>query len=143
MPLRLLAFTIIHLLCVPLMAQVVQQPVVQQFSADTVVSVPDRGSIRIGGVNSASSARNSAGPFRSGTSTGFDRSASQATATVWIHDFAAMDRALLEEAARKQAGRADLQSQSSSPSKPALTAKEVLLRHRAMQQLDARWALRR
>lgn len=140
---RLLVLSVIHLLSIPLMAQVVQQPVVQQFSADTVVSVPDRGSIQIGRVNGARTARGTAGPFRSGTSTGFDRNASQVTASVWIHDFASMDRALLEEAARKKASRSVSLPSTPGRPEPVSSAREVLLRHRGGQQLDARWALGR
>lgn len=80
-------------------AQVVtiQQPVVQQFSVNTVVSVPDRGSALLGGVSSARAGRTSFGPLRSGSSIGRSISHSSATVHVWIHDFEAMDRELLRQ----------------------------------------------
>ena len=74
----------------------VQQPVVGVFGVDTVVSVPDRGGAFLGGLNTGASGRNTAGPFRSGTSTGFSRSGSRVEASVYIHDFEAMDQALLQ-----------------------------------------------
>ena len=78
-------------------AQAVQQPVVDVFSVDTVVSVPDRGSMFIGGVRSQAQGRSTAGPLRSGTAWGQASAASSATTRVWIHDFEAMDAALLAE----------------------------------------------
>ena len=74
----------------------VQQPVFQQFSAGTTVSVPDRGAAFIGGVGQAGSARRSFGPFRSGTGSGMFAESSSLHARVWIHDMAAMDRELLD-----------------------------------------------
>jgi hypothetical protein len=73
----------------------VQQPVVATNSVRTTVSVPDRGSALLGGVNSAQSGRSSYGPLRSGTSTGLSRSASSMSTSVYIHDLRAMDEALL------------------------------------------------
>ena len=73
----------------------VQQPVVATNSVRTTVSVPDRGSALLGGVNSAQSARSSYGPLRSGSSIGLSRSASSMSTSVYIHDLRAMDEALL------------------------------------------------
>ena len=82
----------------PARAQVVvQQPVVDLFSVDTVVSVPDRGSATLGGVRQNASGRSTAGPFRSGTAWGQASAASSASTHVWIHDFEAMDATLLAE----------------------------------------------
>ena len=81
----------------------VQQPEVSVFSVDTVVSVPDRGSAFLGGVGSARSARNSSGIFRNGSSLGGDRSHAGMSVGVYIHDFAAMDEALLNSAPRRNA----------------------------------------
>jgi hypothetical protein len=75
----------------------VQQPVVEQFGVGTTVSVPDRGSALLGGVGSAASGRITTGPFRSGSSVGLSRQASSARVHVFIHDFEAMDAALLHE----------------------------------------------
>lgn len=75
----------------------VQQPVVERFSVGTTVSVSDRGSMLLGSVGSAASGRNVAGPFRSGYGIGREARHSAMTAHVYIHDFAAMDAALLNE----------------------------------------------
>ena len=80
----------------------VQQPVFQTFSAATTVSVPDRGSAFIGGVGSAAASRSSSGfgPLRAGSSAGSSHEHSGLSAHVYIHDFAEMDRVLLEQAGR-------------------------------------------
>lgn len=76
----------------------VQQPVVRNFSVNTVVSVPDRGGATLGGVKGAGESRTSFGPFRPGTATGLFREHAGASAHVYVHDFEAMDRMLLERA---------------------------------------------
>ncbi len=73
----------------------VQQPVVGQFSATTTVSVPDRGSMHLGSVNSARSGRVTTGPFRNGSSFGQELTGSSLSVGVWIHDLRAMDEAIL------------------------------------------------
>ena len=79
----------------------VQLPTFSFFSVGTTVSVPDRGSVTMGGVNRASSGRNEFGtpllPFRpfKNTAIGTERSASSVRATAYIHDFDAMEEALL------------------------------------------------
>lgn len=73
----------------------VQQPVVGTSSVNTTVSVPDRGRIYLGGTSSAQSGRSQYGPFRSGPSSGYTRSATSMSATVYIHDLHAMDEELL------------------------------------------------
>lgn len=73
----------------------VQQPVIQNFSVRTSVSVPDRGAASLGGVSSAASSRSASGPFRSGSSVGLSRESSSASAHVFIHDLRAMDEAIL------------------------------------------------
>ncbi len=146
--------------------QGIQLPVVQQVQVDTVVTVPDRGAARIGGVSTAGSARNGSGLFRPGTSTGSYREASVVETHVWIHDFESMDRALLEQAPVQQtpvrsvgratvpltsAERQRLQFQQQRHSTTATanssvqrpSAAEILKRHRGSGQLDARWALTR
>src|SRR5262245_3596864 len=76
----------------------VQQPRQQVFQAGTVVSVPDRGSAFLGGVRSASSGRNSAFGIPGNVGIGRSSSAASTTVHVTIHDFEAMDKALLREA---------------------------------------------
>ena len=74
---------------------VVQQPVVGVTSVNTSVSVPDRGSMFLGGVSSAQSGRSQYGPLRSGTSSGFTRQSSSISTNVYIIDLQAMDEAIL------------------------------------------------
>lgn len=75
--------------------QGIQQPVVGSTSVSTSVSVPDRGSVFLGGVSSAQSARGQYGPLRSGTFRGMARQATSISTNVHIHDLHAMDEALL------------------------------------------------
>ena len=70
---------------------VIQQPVIQQFHVDTVVSVPDRGAMFLGGVGRNAGARNRFGFSPIGSSVGRSTSASSASAHVRIHDFEEMD----------------------------------------------------
>jgi len=76
---------------------VVQLPTFSAFSVGTTVSVPDRGSVFLGGIGRASSGRSESGvpllplrPFRN-SSISAARSASGAQVTVTIHDFDALD----------------------------------------------------
>jgi hypothetical protein len=86
----------------------VQQPVVQVFGVNTTVVVPDRGSSLLGSVSSAGDTRSTNGFSPFGASIGSFRNHSSQTATVYIHDFEAMDEALLN------AGR----GQIAEPSRP-------------------------
>lgn len=76
----------------------VQLPTYSFFGTSTTVSVPDRGSVYMGGVKYAQSGMNQFGapllPF-SNRSFGTSRSASSARVSVFIHDFDAMDEYLL------------------------------------------------
>lgn len=78
----------------------VQQPVLQDFSVDTTVTVPDRGTALLGSVRSGAAGRTSYGfgPFRNGNSRGYNLSGSSVTSSVSIHDLRAMDEALLATA---------------------------------------------
>lgn len=83
----------------------VQLPTFSFFSVGTTVSVPDRGSVYMGGVKRAATGRNEFGtpllpfrPFRN-TAIGSERSASQMRVTAYIHDFEAMEEALLGQPA--------------------------------------------
>lgn len=79
----------------------VQLPTYSYFSVGTTVSVPDRGSTYLGGVNRASSGMNEFGvplmPFRN-RSIGSERSASNMRVSAYIHDFEAMEEAILRQA---------------------------------------------
>ncbi|HEX3870994.1 MAG TPA: hypothetical protein VHV77_11185 [Pirellulales bacterium] len=75
----------------------VQLPSFEYFTVDTTVSVPDRGSVVIGGINSSGrGGYNSGTPFlpsqRAGGST---MGASQMSVHAMIHDMSAMDAAIL------------------------------------------------
>jgi len=93
----------------------VQLPTFSFFSVGTTVSVPDRGSVYMGGVKRAATGRNEFGapmlpfrPFRN-SAIGMERSASSVRATAYIHDFDAMEEALMGQAS-------SLQSSSYRPS---------------------------
>jgi hypothetical protein len=98
----------------------VQQPVLGVNSVSTSVSVPDRGRAHLGSISRARDSRTHFGPFRPGTSTGFDREHSGLSVGVSIHDFEAMDRYLLSQG-------------TSAPDNPQLTGNA---RH-AWEQLSA------
>ncbi len=90
--------------------QAVQLPTFSQFSTSTTVSVPDRGSAFMGGINRSSSGRNSFRspllpfrPFRN-TAIGSEQSAMNMHVSAWIHDFEAMDEYLLGQPARTVQG---------------------------------------
>lgn len=87
----------------PAQAITVQEPVFGSFGIGTTVSVPDRGGAFLGGVSRAASARNTFGPFRSGTNTGISRQAGGLTANVHILDMRELDQAVLSSA-RPDAG---------------------------------------
>jgi len=78
----------------------VQLPTYSAFNANTTVTVPDRGSVYLGGVKRAASGVNEFGtpllPFRN-RSYGGERSASSLWVSVYIHDFEAMDEYLLSQ----------------------------------------------
>ncbi len=76
----------------------VQQPVVGSTGVATSVSVPDRGTTFLGGVNSAASSRTSYGPVRTGTTRTSSLTATSITASVHIIDLQAMDEAILNSA---------------------------------------------
>lgn len=85
--------------------QTVQQPVVRQFGVGTAVSVPDRGRAHLGGISKGAAGRKTYGPLRNGTSSGIEYSTSSQSASVYIFDFDAMDRELLETAERESIRR--------------------------------------
>ena len=97
--------------------QVIQLPTFNQSSVSTTVMVPDRGSTLLGGVNRSSAGRVSHGvpglgrlpmfgrPFNN-NSIGRMQSAGSMRVTATIHDFDAMDRMLLDQAAARRPSRA-------------------------------------
>jgi len=85
------------LLTTPAVAQhiTVQQPVFENFGVQTAVTVPDRGSVYLGGVNSAAAGRSSFGFPRTSTSTGVETRGSSVQVGVFIHNLQEVDAALL------------------------------------------------
>ncbi len=83
-------------------ANAVQLPTFSFFSVDTTVSVPDRGSASLGGISSSQAGSNQFGaplvPFGN-RSIGSSSRVAGASVTATIHDFEAMDTALLGETA--------------------------------------------
>lgn len=79
----------------------VQLPTYRTFGVRTAVTVPDRGSVYLGGINRAYSGRNEFGtpllPFGN-RSFGTQRSASGVSVSVYIHDFEELERELLSRA---------------------------------------------
>ncbi|MGD9856069.1 MAG: hypothetical protein AB7U20_14085 [Planctomycetaceae bacterium] len=77
---------------------VVQQPVVQQFGVHTAGSVPDRGSLLLGSVSSSRTWSRSPGPSLPSSLSVRSSEHSAASVHVFIHDFDAMDQAVLAAA---------------------------------------------
>jgi hypothetical protein len=76
---------------------VVQQPSFQQSTTSSTVVVPDRGATGLGGTGSAAAVGSMSGPVPLGTSRAGGTNAGRMEARVWVHDFEAMDAALLGE----------------------------------------------
>ncbi len=102
------------------LAQAVQLPTFNSFSASTTVLVPDRGSVSLGGVSSASSGRTQRGvpglaglgrPFNN-VGIGNSTTAANARISAHIHDFEALDQATLA------AGAAQVAADGKPGSKP-------------------------
>lgn len=108
----------------------IQQPVVERFSVDTTVSVPDRGGIYLGGVNRSGSSRKSFGFSRPGTSTGTFSQGSSTSVHVYIHDFEEMDRAALEAADRQSQRSSQVRRGASNKLRPEVAHAAHVLRRR-------------
>lgn len=79
---------------------VVQLPSYSTFGVNTSVSVPDRGSVSLGGIGRSSIGSTAFGPSAGLRNRGFGRNLSGSVTSVraTIHDFDALDRATLERA---------------------------------------------
>ncbi|MDA0833136.1 MAG: hypothetical protein O2955_08140 [Planctomycetota bacterium] len=108
----------------------IQQPVVEQFSVGTTVSVPDRGGIILGGVHRAGASRKSFGFSRPGTNTGTFSQGSSTSVHVWIHDFEEMDRAVLEAAELQSSRSSHLRYGAVSPLRPEVAHAAAVLKKR-------------
>jgi hypothetical protein len=103
----------------------VQLPTFSHFSVGTTVSVPDRGSAYMGGINRSSSGRSTFGtpllpfrPFRN-TAIGSSQGAMSVHASAWIHDFEAMDEYLLNQAPRTVHAGSGARNLVTTDSRPA------------------------
>ena len=105
---------------------VIQQPVVEQFGVSTVVSVPDRGSALLGSVSSSATFGRRSGPFTPGSNVSRRQRHSGASVHVWIHDFEAMDAALLASAPGRSGSSG---SRSPLTGMAAVASKQLLEQH--------------
>jgi hypothetical protein len=83
-------------------AQTLQLPTFNSFSVETSVLVPDRGSATMGGVRRSSSAGSQFGPLRGTRATGRQAGAGGVDVAAHVHDFEALDKSVLAEAARRR-----------------------------------------
>lgn len=119
----------------PVHGQVVQLPTFHQFSISTTVVVPDRGSVSLVGVGrSARGSSQFGAPGLPGNrSFGAAAGGTGVSATAQVHDFEAMDRALLAKAAamrgadHRVSSVAEIQRQKSLETKPPVEDAQSLL----------------
>ncbi len=125
----------------------VQQPVIGNFAVGTTVSVPDRGSVVLGGVGAAASGQSTYSPLPFNSSFGWSRSASSMSVHVQIHDLAAMDEAVFAAAGSRKPSRIDpmiverITHRDRSPAPAAETVDHVSLAvqaERLAEQAEAR-----
>jgi hypothetical protein len=115
-------------------AQAVQLPTFRYFSVNTTVSVPDRGSAILGGVNRSSSGTTTRGigPLRNRAS-GREVGSSAASVHATIIDLDELDREVLAEAARRREARGEplvLRSpDEAEPRSPLASKADYLSRH--------------
>lgn len=83
-------------------AQTLQLPTFSSFSVETSVLVPDRGSALMGGTRRSSSGSSQSGPLRGSQSRGSSAAAGGIDVSAFVHDFEAMDQAVLAKAAQKR-----------------------------------------
>jgi len=137
-------------------ATTVQLPTFSFFGISTTVSVPDRGSVFMGGINRAQSGSRQFGapllPFGN-RAMGSSRGAMGTRVSVWIHDFEAMDEALLSQPTAFSGHRSGLppaaepwqrrlaESQDSSGGQPAPSLEDIRQKRLAAQQTRANEAL--
>jgi hypothetical protein len=126
----------------------VQLPSFSYFGVDTSVSVPDRGSMSLGGVGRSSTGSTAFGPVLGPRSRSFGRqmSASSTTVHATIHDFDAMDRQLLDQArksyrisprAATSTARGEASSAAAGPAGSVAEARRMYAAERSAQDRDA------
>ncbi len=79
---------------------VVQQPEFRQFAVPTTVLVPDRGAAFLGGTSNGGQAQAVYGPVPMARSGAMGSGSSSVHVRAYVHDFRAMDKAILGQAAR-------------------------------------------
>lgn len=101
---------------------VVQQPAFQQFAAPTTVLVPDRGEAFLGGTRSGFQARGVQGPIPLGSARAGGAGASSVSTRVYVHDFRAMDEAILRGSEADRTGVGLTRAASKPAAEPAAQA---------------------
>lgn len=126
----------------------VQLPSYSTFGVDTSVSVPDRGSMSLGGVGRSSSGGAAFGPSLGPRSRGYGRQTSARSATdhARVYDLDALDRQTLDQAQKsygklpgsaRRAARADASSATEGPKGSVAEARRLHDAEQAGQQRDA------
>ena len=143
-----LAVALVLFTVVPSPAQqptTVQLPSHSTFGVDTSVSVPDRGSMSLGGSGRSSSGSTAFGPSRS---YGRQSSASRASVHTRVYDLDAMDRQLLDQA-QKSYGKSSVSPSRKTPADassaatgPAGSVAEARRQHAAETASQEREALK-
>lgn len=114
-------------------ATTVQLPTFNMFTISTTVLVPDRGSMSLGGSGGSRSASHSnGGPGFANRAGGSSSGASSLSVGVQVHDLAAMDQALLDEAKKAKQSEANTawatrfeQARQSSAGRPTISVAEA------------------
>ncbi len=112
---------LIHAVTLNAQQATVQQPATGINSVRTSISVPDRGTVSLGGVGSAQSFRQSHGPMPGRSTFGMSRSANSLSTSVYIHDLRAMDEALLNSVSESPSPTS-IQGRATTKSPAAMTA---------------------
>jgi hypothetical protein len=118
-------------------AQVLQLPTYRQFAVGTTVVVPDRGWVHLGGNGGAAVGGSQFGalgvPLQ--RAAGAHTSAGGMSISATIHDFEAMDRTLLEQAAARRGNRARFDAATPEPhwshDAPPASVAEIRRQHAA------------
>jgi len=113
----------------PAQQVVVQQPVFQQFAVPTTVLVPDRGGAFLGGTGGVGQGQAVYGPMPMSRGTATGRSSSSVQVRAYVHDFRAMDEALLGTATPVASG--SFRASGPVPSRMAASAFEPVAHLRA------------
>lgn len=125
---------VVLLTAAPLSAQVtVQLPSYHYFAIGASALVPDRGAAYLGGVGSARFGRNAFGPplVPGNRATSRQLGTAGVSVSAWIHDFRAMDEALLKQAAASREARPAPPGPRVAPNDPLPQSLEAIARAHA------------